>query len=88
MRPRTSISRRSCAILNNVFASKVTATVWPGLTSRLMTTPSIGATNLGALTVKRGLIEYGLFLLDHCFRIRQIGVGHRDIRLRDVDGYA
>src|SRR5262249_58691625 len=41
--PCTSISRRSFAILNNVLASRLTATVWPGLTSRLMMIPSIGA---------------------------------------------
>ena len=40
----TSIARRSCAIVKMIGAENEAATVWPTLTAREITMPSVGAT--------------------------------------------
>jgi hypothetical protein len=71
---------------NNVLASRLTATVWPGLTSPLDDDPVNGRPEQGAIEINSGLIESCLSLLDNSVRILKIGFSHVLFCFRNRNG--
>ncbi len=76
----TRISVRFFAMTKSVGACMLAATVWPTLTLRAMTTPSIGARMIVWLKVHLRLVERGL-------RLHELRVGGFHRRVGGVGGH-